>query len=188
MCVCVCVCVCVKVVDVHTINGKHKVCFDQGVCEWLTLPACGKWAWQTPRAQSAGLTPALCTALRKLGCSNLLPEPHAPRALPANVVPAPPPATPEAAVGRHLWLYCPASGRWTEGVVMAVSQAGTGAHHVVYADGAEEWVTLNHEVVVWTSANSNDKRFRHILPQNLPGECTFWPCSDMILSLSSSVL
>lgn len=158
----------VQVVDVQT-TGKHKVLFDQGVCEWLSLAGGSQWSWLTPRGVSAGLTPALCTALRKLGCGNVVPEPQPPAATPPGVVPAPGPASAEAAVGRQLWLWCAASGRWHEGLVIALSQAGTGAHHVVYLDGAAEWVMLSHEAVVWKADEGKDKRLRHICPPSLSG-------------------
>lgn len=66
----------------------------------------------------------------------------------AKPSPSPPPAAGELAVNWRLQLRCPADGASHVGHVLAF-RGLSGRHHILYADGEEEWVALAAESLEW---------------------------------------
>lgn len=121
--------------------------YDDGDAEWLQLDA-EQLRWHTPRGRSAGYRPKVHSLALQLGVKGLRPEmaPDQPDSRPE--LGGEPPASAADAVGRRLSVYWQGDGRWYAAEVLA-HNARSGRHHLLYADGEDEWVDLRVEVVAW---------------------------------------
>lgn len=79
----------------------------------------------------------------------------------------PAPLSPGDAVGRLVCVQWPADGRWYQGEVLAFGAAQrpayaaapadgspVDAHHVLFADGEDEWLDLREEAIAWGPAET----------------------------------
>lgn len=132
-----------RVVDVKDEGFLHKVEYDDEVTEWLPLSS-ERFILLTPRTTSAGCTTQFLEEVEALeaegfsackqGSAKSDLGPRTPRG--------------EAALGWLVAVQCRSNGRACQGQLIAYAEDGD-RHHLLYADGEDEWLCLAKEGVQW---------------------------------------
>lgn len=135
-----------RITDYNKDKGMYCIRYDDSEEEWLNLSE-EYFKWLGPRARSAGYSPALATAIMKLGPEGITPPSVATLAERTREADVNGPRG-EAAVGYRMGLLWEADGRFHYGEVLAYNEHKH-KHHILFDDGEDEWVQLTKEAKVW---------------------------------------
>ncbi|PRW60087.1 Histone-lysine N-methyltransferase ATX2 [Chlorella sorokiniana] len=142
-----------RLVQFDSYHKRHKVCYDDGEEEWVSL-AREPFRWLTPRARSAGCTPDFRTLMQQLGAEDCGAPGVATRraaatgggqAVPGEGV-APP--TADGCLGWQVSLLFDGDGQWYRGEIVGYDPR-RGKALLLYDDGEDEWIALEGEELTW---------------------------------------
>jgi len=126
-------------------SGRFQVTYDDGQKEWSALEA-ETFHWYSPRGRSGGYRPALHAHMASLGARMIRDAPVERRE--GGRPPAAAPALDAAAVGWNLGIHWGADDKFYDAHVINWD-APSRRHHVLYADGEDEWLDLSAESLAW---------------------------------------
>ncbi|GAB4820373.1 hypothetical protein N2152v2_007419 [Parachlorella kessleri] len=165
-----------KLMQFDSYHKRSKILYDDGEEEWVSLSR-ESFKWLTPRGRSAGFCGELLEAVGQLGAlleplPATLPAPAEAGAgargqsgaqAPATAAVAAASPSPvgevadvaakgapkaEAAVGWQVSVLFDGDGHWYRGEAVAYDKR-RGRHLVLFDDGEDEWLALEHESVAW---------------------------------------
>ena len=143
-----------KIIQFDSYHKRHKIMYDDGEEEWVALPR-EIFRYLSPRAKSAGCTPAFRTAMSDLGADQESGRSklrltdtslNGTKELMWEVCPDFPP--PEKATGWKVSLKSASDGRWHGAEVLCYDSSNK-KHCLLYDDGEDEWVNFDEEEVRW---------------------------------------
>lgn len=144
-----------KLIQFDSYHKRHKIVYDDGEEEWVALTR-ESFRYLTPRTRSAGCNTTFRTAMAQLGAAQEIgaalrrgndASSIQGTSAPVGEVAINPPAADES-VGWEISIRGAGDGRWHRAEILCYD-SHRGRHDILYADGEDEWVTIEEEEVVW---------------------------------------